>query len=125
MALRNKKIIILTEQMFNDQEFWYPYYRLKEAGVEVVVVGSGSHEAYIGKSGTQTNVDANADEISSSEFDGIIIPGGYAPDHMRRYPAMVRLVNKLFDAGKVVAACNETKSPFSPSCYSSFHLNWL
>ena len=104
MALRNNKFIILVEQMFNDQEFWYPYYRLKEAGVEVVVVGSGSHEAYTGKSGTQTKVDANADEISSSEFDGIIIPGGYAPDHMRRYPAMVRLVKELFDAGKVVAA---------------------
>ena len=104
MALRNKKIIILVEQMFNDQEFWYPYYRLKEAGVEVVVVGSGSHGAYTGKSGTQTKVDANAHDISSSEFDGIIIPGGYAPDHMRRYPAMVRLVKELFDAGKVVAA---------------------
>jgi protease I len=104
MALRNKKIIILVEQMFNDQEFWYPYYRLKEAGAEVVVVGSGSHEVYTGKSGTQTKVDANADEISSSEFDGIIIPGGYAPDHMRRYPAMVRLVKELFDARKVVAA---------------------
>ncbi len=104
MALRNKKIIILVERMFNDQEFWYPYYRLKEAGVEVVVVGSGSDEAYTGKSGTQTKVDASADEISSSEFDGIIIPGGYAPDHMRRYPAMVKLVKELFDAGKVVAA---------------------
>jgi protease I len=104
VALRNKKIIILVEQMFNDQEFWYPYYRLKEAGVEVVVVGSGSHGAYTGKSGTQTKVDANAHDISSSEFDGIIIPGGYAPDHMRRYPAMVRLVKELFDAGKVVAA---------------------
>ncbi len=104
MALRNKKIIILVERMFNDQEFWYPYYRLKEAGVEVVVVGSGSHGAYTGKSGTQTKVDASADEISSSEFDGIIIPGGYAPDHMRRYPAMVKLVKELFDAGKVVAA---------------------
>jgi len=104
MALKNKKIIILVEQIFNDQEFWYPYYRLKEAGVEVVVVGSGSAEQYSGKSGTQTKVDANADEVLSSQFDGIIIPGGYAPDHMRRYPAMVTLVKDLFEAGKVVAA---------------------
>jgi protease I len=104
MALRNKKIIILVEQIFNDQEFWYPYYRLKEAGAEVVVVGSGSALQYSGKSGTQTKVDANADEILSSQFDGIIIPGGYAPDHMRRYPAMVNLVKDLFEAGKVVAA---------------------
>jgi len=104
MALKNKKIIILVEQIFNDQEFWYPYYRLKEAGAEVVVVGSGSAAQYSGKSGTQTKVDANADEILSSEYDGIIIPGGYAPDHMRRYPAMVTLVKDLFEAGKVVAA---------------------
>lgn len=104
MALKNKKIIILVERMFNDQEFWYPYYRLKEAGAEVVVVGSGSAEQYSGKSGTQIKVDANADEILSSQFDGIVIPGGYAPDHMRRYPAMVNLVKDLFEAGKVVAA---------------------
>lgn len=104
MALNDKKIIILVERMFNDQEFWYPYYRLKEAGADVVVVGSGSAEQYSGKSGTQIKVDANADEVLSSQFDGIIIPGGYAPDHMRRYPAMVNLVKDLFEAGKVVAA---------------------
>ena len=50
------------------------------------------------------NVDKNADAISAALFDGIIIPGGYAPDHMRRYPAMVSLVKDLFDAEKVVAA---------------------
>jgi protease I len=104
MELKGQKVIILVEQMFNDLEFWYPYYRLKEAGAQVVVVGSGSAEEYTGKSGTQTKVDASADQISASEFDGIIIPGGYAPDHMRRYPKMVELVKDLFEAGKVVAA---------------------
>jgi protease I len=104
MELKGKKVIILVEQMFNDLEFWYPYYRLKEAGARVVVVGSGSAEEYTGKSGTQTKVGASADQISASEFDGIIIPGGYAPDHMRRYPKMVELVKNLFEAGKVVAA---------------------
>ena len=104
MELKGKKIIILVEQIFNDQEFWYPYYRLKEAGAQVVVVGSGRAEEYTGKSGTQVKVDASADQISPSEFDGIIIPGGYAPDHMRRYPKMVKLVKDLFEAQKVVAA---------------------
>ena len=104
MVLKKKKIIILVEQIFNDQEFWYPYFRLKEAGAEVVVVGSGSAAEYSGKSGTRIKVDANADEVLSSQFDGIIIPGGYAPDHMRRYPAMVKLVKDLFEAGKLVAA---------------------
>jgi protease I len=104
MELRGKKIMILVEQMFNDQEFWYPYYRLKEGGALVAVVGSGSAKEYTGKSGTQTKVDVSADQIAPSEFDGMIIPGGYAPDHMRRYPAMVKLVKDLFDDQKVVAA---------------------
>jgi protease I len=90
--------------MFNDQEFWYPYYRLKEAGAMVTVVGSGSAVNYTGKAGTRTQVDAAATDITSSDFDGIIIPGGYAPDIMRRYSEMVNLVKELFDAQKVVAA---------------------
>ena len=103
MELKRKKVIIMVEQMFNTFEFWYPYYRLKEAGAEVVVVGSGSAAEYTGKPGTEVKVDANADEISFSEFDGVIIPGGYAPDHMRRYPKMVQIVKDLYEAGKVVA----------------------
>ena len=53
MLLKDKKIIILIEEMFNVFEFWYPYYRLKEEGAEVTVVGSGSKEVYTGKPGTQ------------------------------------------------------------------------
>lgn len=104
MELQGKKIIILVEQMYNDLEFWYPYYRLKEAGAEVVVVGSGSCEEYTGKSGIPCKADAGAEQVSAADFDGIVIPGGYAPDHMRRYPSMVKLVKDLFEAGKVVAA---------------------
>jgi len=104
MELAGKKVIILVEQMFNDLEFWYPYYRLKEAGAQVTVVGSGSAEQYIGKSGTTIKVDANADQVNVSEFDGIVIPGGYAPDHMRRYPEMIALVKNLFEERKTVAA---------------------
>jgi protease I len=104
MELTGKKVIILVEDMYNEFEFWYPYYRLKEAGVEVVVVGSGSAESYTSKSGLPCKVDISADKISGADFDGIIIPGGYAPDHMRRHPGMVKLVKELFEAGKVVAA---------------------
>jgi protease I len=104
MELAGKKVIIPVEQMFNDLEFWYPYYRLKEAGAHVTVVGSGSAEQYIGKSGTTIMVDANADQVNISEFDGIVIPGGYAPDHMRRYPEMIALVTNLFEERKTVAA---------------------
>jgi len=104
MELNGKKVMILVEEMFNTFEFWYPYYRLKEAGAEVVVVGSGSSERYTGKPGTEVTVDRNAEQVSPSEVDGVIIPGGYAPDHMRRYPKMVQLVRDLDKQGKVVAA---------------------
>jgi protease I len=104
MELKGKKIAILVEQMYNEFEFWYPYYRLKEAGAEVVVVGSGTAEEYTAKSGIPCKVDTSADQISAADFDGIVVPGGYAPDHMRRHPAMVKLVKDLFEAGKMVAA---------------------
>ncbi len=104
MRLQGKKVIILIEELFNVFEFWYPYYRLKEEGAEVTVVGSGSAEVYTGKPGTQAKADVRADDISARDFDGMIIPGGYAPDMMRRYPAMVKLVKDLFDAGKPIGA---------------------
>ena len=104
MGIAEKKIIIPIETMFNDQEFWYPYYRLQEAGYQVTVVGSGTADSYTGKAGTVKKVDAAADGVSAGDYDGIVIPGGYAPDHMRRYPAMVQLVKDTFQRGKLVAA---------------------
>jgi len=104
MELTGKRVIILVETMYHELEFWYPYYRLKEAGAEVVVVGSGSATEYKSKSGVPCKADAGAEQVSAADFDGLVIPGGYAPDHMRRHPAMVKLVKDLFGAGKVVAA---------------------
>lgn len=104
MELSGKKMVIAVENMFNTHEFWYPFFRLKEAGCEVVVMGSGSAETYSGKPGTEVTVDVNADQVSAADYDGIVIPGGYAPDFMRRYPKMVQLVRDFNAAGKVVAA---------------------
>jgi protease I len=104
MELQDKKVAIPVESMFNTFEFWYPYYRLKEAGAEVIVVGSGSSKTYTGKPATEVKVDVSIDQVSAADFDGIVIPGGYAPDIMRRYPKMVQLVKDMFDSGKVVAA---------------------
>ena len=67
-------------------------------------MGSGSAETYAGKPCTEVTVDVNADQVSASDFDGIVIPGGYAPDKMRRFPKMVKIVKDLHEAGKVVAA---------------------
>ena len=104
MEITGKKVIVLAEELYDERELWYPYYRLKEAGAEVTLVGSGSSEVYKSKAGMPVSVDISADRVSSRDYHGVIIPGGYAPDRMRRYPSMVKLVRELFEAGKVVAA---------------------
>jgi protease I len=104
MEKQGKRVILLAEEMYNEFEYWYPLYRLREAGVEVVTVGSGSADIYKSKLWLPCKVDTSADQVSAADFDGIVIPGWYAPDHMRRCPPMVNLVKDLFEAGKVVAA---------------------
>ncbi len=104
MRLKGKKVVLLTENLYQELELWVPYYRLKEEGAEVVVVGSGSNRTYTGKYGYPIEVDKEAKEIDVSKFDGVVIPGGYAPDVMRRYPEMVRIVREADQKGKVIAA---------------------
>jgi protease I len=104
MELKGKRVAILLEDMYNEFEYWYPYYRLKEAGAEVTVVGSGRLPTFHSKIGLPAAAEASAEAVSAADFDGVVIPGGYAPDQMRRSPAMVKLVRDLFGQGKVVAA---------------------
>jgi protease I len=104
VELAGARVAILAETLYEDLELWYPYYRLREAGADVFVVGSGSAETYQSKHGYPVTVDAEADTVTASQFDAVIIPGGYSPDHMRRHPGMVRLVKDAHDQGKVVAA---------------------
>jgi len=104
MELDGKHVLILVENMFNDLEFWIPYYRLKEAGATVEVVGPAGDQTYTGKSGTTVRADVGAEAVRVAEVDGVIVPGGYAPDMMRRYPSMVTIVREGVQRGKLVAA---------------------
>jgi len=104
MRLKGKRVVLLVENLYQELEFWIPYYRLKEEGAEVTVVGSGSSRTYTSKLGYPVEVEKEAKEIDVSRYDGVVIPGGYAPDHMRRYPEMVRIVREAHQKGKVVAA---------------------
>lgn len=101
--LSGKRVAVLVEKLYDDREFWYPYLRMKEAGADVTIVGSGKG-TYAGKAGIEATEDTSADEVNGADFDAVIIPGGYSPDHMRRTPAMVEFVRQAGDAGRVVAA---------------------
>lgn len=104
MSLKGKRVAILAENLYQEMELWVPYYRLKEAGAAVKVIGTGSAKSYTSKHGYPVAVDAAADEVKAKDFDAVVIPGGYAPDLMRRSTAMVGLVREAFQQGKVVAA---------------------
>jgi len=97
--LDGKKIAILAEDDFEDSELIEPLRAMKNAGAKVVIVGSGSKEGT-----TTVRVDTTAEKVKAEDFDAIIVPGGYAADKMRLHKAMVDLVRKAYESGKVVAA---------------------
>ncbi len=103
--LNGKRIAILAEEDFEDSELIEPFREMKNAGAKVLIVGSGSQESYRGKRGSATvRVDATAHNVKAVDFDAIIVPGGYAPDKMRLHQAIVDLVRKAHDLGRVVVA---------------------
>lgn len=104
MAIEGKRVAVLVEKLYEDLELWYPVLRLREAGCAVTIVGPKAGETYASKHGYPAKSEASAAEVKASDFDAIIIPGGYSPDHMRRHKAMVDLVIDAAKLGKVLAA---------------------
>lgn len=104
MELKGKRVAILVDEIYQDLEVWYPYYRLREAGAEVVTVAAKAGETYKGKYGYPIAADRSYEQVSAAEFDGVVIPGGYAPDHIRRYGKANQFVRDMDAQGKLVAA---------------------
>lgn len=99
-----KKIAVLIEDNYQVLEVWYPYLRLREAGFETVFVGTGKKEEYKSKEGYPATEELSIKEAKVSDFDGVVIPGGYAPDILRRYSEINTFVRKMNEEGKLVAA---------------------
>ncbi len=102
--LSGKRVAVLAENMYEDLELWYPVLRLREAGAEVSIVAPVASEKYKSKHGLEVKADLSAEGAKAKQFDAVVIPGGFAPDYMRRSEAMVRFVKDASDEGKVVAA---------------------
>ena len=99
-----KKAVVLVADYYQELEVWYPIYRLREAGWQVVTAGVEAKKNYVGKTGYPIAVDTSVEEIKPKDFDAVVIPGGWAPDYIRRNPAALELVRQLMFGGKVVAS---------------------
>lgn len=99
-----KKAVIIVADYYQDLEVWYPLLRLREAGWGVVTAGVESKREYKGKNGYPLHTDTLIEEIRAADFDCIVIPGGWAPDVIRRHRAALDLVADMFKAGKTVAS---------------------
>jgi protease I len=111
MKLEGKKIIQLVSGDFEDLELWYPVLRLREEGAEVHIVGEKADEEYIGKYGVPILSDYSFDEVNPENYDAILVPGGWSPDKLRRYPEVINMVKEM----------NANTKPIGQIC----HAGWV
>jgi protease I len=116
--LSGKRILVFTGDIYEDLELWYPKLRLIEAGAVVVVAGPEASQAYAGKNGYPCVSDAAISEMNSADFDGVVCPGGFMPDKLRRDPKVLELIREFSESGKLVAAiCHGGWMPISAKVY--------
>ncbi|KKK33638.1 glutamine amidotransferase [Mesobacillus campisalis] len=102
MRLKGKKIISLVHHEFEDLELWYPIHRLREEGAVVELAGEKANETYIGKYGVPAESDFAYGDIKAEDYDAILVPGGWAPDKIRRFPEVLSLLQEMDAAQKPI-----------------------
>ncbi|WP_339230057.1 type 1 glutamine amidotransferase domain-containing protein [Oceanobacillus sp. FSL K6-2867] len=102
MRLKDKKVIALVEHDFEDLELWYPILRLQEEGAQVDLVGEKANHKYIGKYGVPAESAFAFSDIEGENYDAILVPGGWAPDKLRRYPEVLKFVRDMDKAKKPI-----------------------
>ncbi len=104
MELIGKKIAILVDTAYQEMEVWYPFYRFQEAGAQCVFVAAEAGKVYLSKVGYPVTAHLSYDAVNADDFDGVVVPGGYAPDHIRRHPKANQFVKDMDTQGKLVAS---------------------
>lgn len=102
MRLQNKKVLCFVEHDFEDLELWYPVYRLREEGATVDLAGPEANYKYIGKYGVPCDSNLSIGDIKAADYDGVLVPGGWAPDKLRRYPEVLAFVQEMHGAKKPI-----------------------
>lgn len=111
MQLKNKKVLALVDHDFEDLELWYPVLRLREEGAQVDLIGKEANHKYIGKYGVPVESDFSFTDVNDAEYDAILVPGGWAPDKLRRFPEVLDMVRNM----------NQAKKPIGQIC----HAGWV
>jgi len=104
MQLTGKKLVILVDNLYQEMEVWYPYYRLKEAGATVVYAGASAGTTYTSKLGYPAKAELSYDQLDPADYAGVIAPGGFAPDYIRRHEKAMKFVKDCDSQNKLVAA---------------------
>ena len=105
MRLEGKRIAALVGPGYEDLEFWVPLMRMQEEGAEVTVVGIHAGDTYIGKAGgLKATAEVGVDDVSADDYDAVLVPGGWAPDKLRRYEGVTSLVSGAYEQGKIVGS---------------------
>lgn len=118
LPLSGRRVLILTGEIYEDLELWYPKLRLLEAGAEVVVAGPQAGETYAGKHGYPCVADADYGKVEPDKFDALVVPGGFMPDKLRRDPLVLDLVRHFHHHAKTIAAiCHGGWIPISAGVY--------
>jgi len=105
VKLQGKRVAMLVGPGYEDLEFWVPLMRMQEEGAEVMVVGIKAGDTYMSKSGgLEAKAQVGADEVSAADFDAVLVPGGWAPDKLRRYQGVTSLVHDAYEQGKIVGS---------------------
>jgi protease I len=103
MATSQRKVLLLAADLFEDMELLYPLYRLAEEQIAVTVAGLDTQPVTGKKGHGPVPVDTTVDQVAESDFDALVIPGGFAPDKLRRSAAVLDLVRAFDDSGKPIA----------------------